>query len=122
MVDKVTEIIDYFKPKNYWIENPASSEMKNYLGIENSVVVDYCKYSDFGYRKSTRLWVSKTIEDNFKPLRCKLDCDNLDENRKKHILKIGDYGKGANKLERYRVPDKLIRDLLMACNLKIKSP
>jgi hypothetical protein len=25
MVDKVFEIIEYFKPKYYWIENPKSS-------------------------------------------------------------------------------------------------
>jgi hypothetical protein len=31
MVDKVFEIIEYFKPKYYWIENPKSSSMWKYI-------------------------------------------------------------------------------------------
>ena len=161
MVDKITEIIDYFKPKNYWIENPASSKMKDYLGEENSVIVDYCKYSDWGYQKPTRFWISQTIEENFKPLRCKKDCENmrpgtsnhnvnlcsqqylcpdgvirrgihirrekkqgkfqdwefktLKNVSKKHIKSLENVGGGSNRLERYRIPEKLIRELLTSC-------
>ena len=53
MVDKVFEIIEYFEPQYWWIENPATSKMKEYIPeIVPNIVVDYCKYSDFGYQKT----------------------------------------------------------------------
>ena len=160
MVNKITEILEYFNPPNYWIENPSTSKMKTYLGEENSVVVDYCKYSDWGYKKPTRFWISKGIEDNFTPLICKYDCENMIKGSnhhktnlssqkflcpdgkhrngiairelqkqgkfqdwnfkktsitKKHTKTLADVGGGSNRLERYRIPEKLVRSLLTAC-------
>ena len=77
-VDKVLEIIDYFKPKWYWIENPKGSSMKDYLyekGYKNDVIVSYCKYG-FLYQKHTRLW---TNIKGFEPQLCKNDCDAVIE-------------------------------------------
>ena len=31
MVDKIIEIIEYFKPNYYWIENPQTGGMKYYI-------------------------------------------------------------------------------------------
>ena len=74
MVDKVFEIIEYFNPAFWWIENPQTSKMKYYI---NELIpfydFDYCKYSDYGYRKRTRFW---TNIEGFKPLICKYDCEN----------------------------------------------
>jgi site-specific DNA-cytosine methylase len=56
MVDKVFEIIEYFKPKYWWIENPQSGRMKSYITDKPYYDVDYCQYSDWGYRKRTRIW------------------------------------------------------------------
>tara|TARA_R110000796_G_C14460096_1_gene424407 strand:- start:48 stop:950 length:903 start_codon:yes stop_codon:yes gene_type:complete len=75
MVDKVFEIIDYFNPKYYIIENPQTGKMKNYI---NDLIpfydVDYCKYSNWGYKKTTRFWTN--IEGlEFEP--CKNDCENI---------------------------------------------
>ena len=77
MVDKIREIIDYLKPKFFWIENPNSSSMKKYINDLPFVIADYCKYSDWGYKKRTRFWVSQSIKDKFKPKLCKNDCDNI---------------------------------------------
>lgn len=74
MVDKVREIIDYFKPKYYWIENPQTSKMKNYITDLPYYDVDYCKYCDWGYKKKTRIW---TNIEGFKPKICKNDCENM---------------------------------------------
>ena len=75
MVDKVFEIIDYFQPKYWWIENPQTGRMKEYI---NDLIpfydVDYCKYSDFGYKKRTRFW---TNMEGFNPKLCKNDCDSI---------------------------------------------
>ena len=74
MVDKVREIIDYFNPDYYIIENPQSGKMKTYITDLPFYDLDYCKYSDWGYKKKTRFWTN--IKD-FKPLICKKDCENM---------------------------------------------
>lgn len=130
MVDKVFEIIDYFKPKHWWIENPKTGRMKEYITDKDYYDVDYCKYSDWGYKKRTRFWTN--IKD-FKPKLCKSDCDNIikidtkklhktnlgnTERRnvaKKHSKDIQNTGGGSNRLERYRIPEKLIEELLQHC-------
>ncbi len=79
MVDKIFEIIEYFKPEYWWIENPATGKMKDYISIQYPQYnkyydVDYCKYSNWGYKKMTRFW---TNIENFQPKRCKNDCENI---------------------------------------------
>ena len=73
MVDKVFEILDYFKPQYWWIENPQTGRMKEYID-KPFYDIDYCKYSNWGYQKRTRLW---TNIQGFKPLLCKKDCENI---------------------------------------------
>lgn len=108
MVDKVFEIIDYFKPKYWWVENPQTGRMKQYINDKPFYDVDYCKYSDWGYKKRTRFW---TNIKNFKPKLCKSDCDNIDD-KGKHSKDVSITGGGSNRLERYRIPEKLILDLI----------
>ena len=84
MVDKVYEIIDYFNPTYFWIENPATGKMKYYIEEKYGTPffdVDYCKYSDFGYQKRTRFWY-KGLQ-SFEPKLCKKDCENIIETEKK---------------------------------------
>ncbi len=90
MVDKVREIIDYFKPKYYFIENPKTGKMKSYITDLPYYDVDYCKYSDWGYKKSTRFW---TNLEGFKPKICKNDCENIITIK----TKKGDIHKGYKK-------------------------
>jgi len=97
MVDKVFEIIDYFNPDYYIIENPRSGKMKEYI---NDLIpyydVDYCMYSDFGYRKTTRFWTNiEGLQFN----KC---------NHKKHKLALGHLNHGTNLLQKYRIPQKVI--------------
>ena len=113
MVDKVREIIDYFKPQYYFIENPQTGQMKTYITDLPYYDVDYCKYSDWGYKKRTRIWTNVI---NFKPKICKKDCDNLiiTSNQKtliKNIKHATECSRNCNRLERYRIPPKLIEDL-----------
>ena len=160
--DRVLEIIDYFKPKYYWIENPATSKMKTYITDLPFYDVDYCKYSDYGYQKRTRFW---TNIKGFNPKLCKKDCQNIltidtqegdrhegtkkliksktrtlhktpigsgtktksikkylkhkksvdTMNYTKHEKSVSDIGGGSNRLKRYRIPPKLIEDLLKCC-------
>ena len=136
MVDKVREIIDYFKPKYYWIENPQTGKMKSYITDLQYYDVDYCKYG-FSYMKRTRFW---TNIKGFEPKICKKDCGSIIPNTKRHIKTLGNgYGRDnegniilintkakrlkyknsikdiketTTKIERYRIPEQLINDLL----------
>ena len=61
LVLKTLEIIDYFNPEYWFIENPATSKMKDrpFMKDKPFYLVDYCMYSDWGYRKRTRIWTNK---------------------------------------------------------------
>ena len=107
MVDKVLEILDYFKPKFWWIENPKTGSMKDYINdLLPYVDLDYCMYG-MDYKKRTRIWTNIPFRGNL----CDGKCSSLKEGTKhKDISK--DYGGGSNRLERYVIPRKLIIDLL----------
>ena len=127
LVIKTREMIDYFKPKYWFIENPQTSKMKNYLTDLNYYDVDYCKYSDWGYRKRTRIWTNKK---GFIPKICRKDCDNMfDPNKHKtemssakkpslHKNNLGNMkrnkitgGSSGTLQTRYRIPPLLIESL-----------
>ena len=139
MLRKTEEIIEYFKPILYFIENPGTGTMKDYID-KPLYTVDYCKYSEWGYQKRTHIWTNKK---DFKPLTCKKDCKNLVEinGKKSHTIGLGskevvkdgekyvkvdtallrekykDYkreytSKNTSLKDRYRVPPKLIHELL----------
>ena len=107
---KTEEIIEYFKPNKYFIENPQTGRMKEFIN-KPFYDVDYCMYSDWGYKKRTRIWTNIT---NFIPKICNKKCINMIDG--KHNIRIGNSGgKNADRLSlssRYRIPPKLIYDLL----------
>jgi len=142
MVDKVREIINYFKPKYWWIENPQTGRMKDYITDLPYYDVDYCMYTDWGYKKRTRFWTN--IED-FDAKFCDKQCPGFKDG--KHTLSIGNktqYKKPDGKIvhtaskvtrdeaalkgwekmkykgsitqhQKYRIPPKLIKNLLDRC-------
>ena len=119
ILNKTLEIIEYFKPQYFTIENPKSGDMKKYITDLSFTDITYCKYG-FPYMKPTRIWNNF----NFKGKYCKLDCEYIfnnrhlqscgnteTRNRNKHITNIeGIKGGGNNKTERYRIPPLLIKD------------
>ncbi len=97
MVDKCIEILDYLKPKYYWIENPENGSMKKYMAekypaIHNKhYIVDYCQYDDdIGYMKRTIFW---TNIEGFKPKTCKGKgkCPNMSGNAHKINIASNQY-------------------------------
>lgn len=129
MVDKVFEILDYFKPKYFWIENPQTGKMKDYITELDYYDVDYCMYG-LPYKKRTRFW---TNIKGFEPKKCDGECGfiikkngmkvhqnnlgNADCRKRvaKHITEVQKQGGGKNRHERYRVPFSLIKGLLKNC-------
>lgn len=118
---KTLEIIDYFKPKYFTIENPKSGDMKNYMDLPFNDIT-YCKYN-FPYRKITRVW--NNLENwNPKPIcTSKSLCENIVKvdghihhqkscatRRLKHYKNVSEYGGSTNKEERYRIPPDLIEE------------
>lgn len=73
LLRKAQQIIEYFTPRRWIIENPAGGRMKNYI-TDTPFIVDYCKYENFGYKKPTAIWTNKA---DFQPLRCKNDCPSI---------------------------------------------
>lgn len=107
ILNKTLEIIDYFKPKFYFIENPQTGRMKNYINLP-FYDVDYCRYSTWGYKKRTRIWTNLI---GFNPKLCNKKCDNMINN--KHIIMLGLGKHNTTVKDRYRIPPKLIEELFI---------
>lgn len=104
-VKKVLEMIDYFQPNKWIIENPRTGLLKSrdFMNDLPFVDVDYCRYCDWGYKKQTRLWTNIP----FNGRKCNKNCGNMIGNRHKIDVSIH-----KHKLDRYRVPPQLIQEVL----------
>ena len=118
IVKRTLEIIDYFQPKYYIIENPQSGLLKEQsfmYGIPYTDI-DYCKYG-MPYRKRTRLW-NNVLNWIPRPL-CRKDCNSMDGNRHKAVAQIMPSGKKqdwGNQLlhqqsDLYVIPEALIYEI-----------
>ena len=103
---RAEEIIQYFNPKYYFIENPQTGKMKRYINDKPYYDVDYCKYCDWGIRKRTRIW---TNIQEFNALTCNKDCVNMNGN--KHSKEVSSFGGGSNRAPRHRIPPQFIEEL-----------
>ena len=95
---KAQEIINYLNPDVWFIENPKTGRMKDFMENQPFYDVDYCRYG-FTYKKSTRIW---TNLKNFIPKTC-----NRDRNLR-HENQMSDF----SLKQRYAVPKPLIHSLL----------
>ena len=60
LVKRSLEIIAYFEPRVWFIENPETGLLKTRPFMEGLPFsdVDYCCFSEWGYRKRTRIWTN----------------------------------------------------------------
>ena len=114
IVAKTLEIIEYFNPSRWFIENPETGKLKEQEVMAGLPFydVDYCQYG-FRYRKRTRIW---TNIDTFVPKLCPGigKCSGM--NGTKHIDSCGNarkkYTDKSMSLEnKYAIPSLLIKDL-----------
>ena len=131
LVKKALEIINYFKPEYWFMENPNTGRLKDrpYMKDLPYYIVDYCMYSDWGYRKRTRIWTNKT---DFQPRLCdgKGTCGNMIEGlhqtnlgntqrllkaeaKMKHKESVSGTEKRASLDDRYRIPEDLVISLFL---------
>ena len=121
IVQRTIEIIDYFKPDRWYIENPQTGLLKDrpfMLGIPFTDV-DYCMYSDWGYKKKTRIWTAVDYEGK----TCDKKCGNIRNGiHSSSVLPLKSYNtdkslavyRSQNKDFLYRIPEKLILELFDA--------
>lgn len=116
---KTEEIIDYFQPTYWCIENPATGKMKDYINNRPYYIVDYCIYGDQA-RKRTQIWTNIT---NFTPKLCNKACGSFDLTNNRHICSATGgsktqkgRGSGSSKNARHAIPQTLITELLTAAN------
>ncbi len=79
LVRKTLEIIEYFQPKLWWIENPRWGLLRK-RGLLDHVPyidLDYCQFSTWGYQKPTRFWCCAEIARKNDVLCNKSTCINL---------------------------------------------
>lgn len=90
LVIKTLEIIKYFNPHLWFIENPQTGKLKSRDIMKDIPFydVDYCMYSDFGYQKRTRVWTNKK---DFLPKLCDKSgaCGNMIDTNHKKVLGNG---------------------------------
>ena len=104
ILHKTLDVIAELNPTYWFIENPFSSEMKNYIDA-TPYRVDYCRYSNWGYKKPTNIWTN--LED-FEPKLCNRQCGNMRNG--KHTVTLGHSG-DPSRNDKYRIPHKLIKEL-----------
>jgi hypothetical protein len=116
ILNKTLEILDYFAPPGGWLlENPDTAKTKDFIHwLIPFKVVDYCCYSNYGYRKRTRIWYGGQCLGQFTPKRCrgKDKCPNMIEGTSHHKESVSGNTKRTALCDRYRVPERLIEDLL----------
>jgi site-specific DNA-cytosine methylase len=116
LVLRTLEIIDYFNPEWWFIENPQTGKLKDqeFMKVLGFVDGDYCMYG-LPYRKRTRFWTNKIYTTC--PLKlCDKKCGSFVD--RKHI---GSCGNGLSKYtdenyslhDKYRIPESLILSLFL---------
>lgn len=112
-VKRVLEMIEYFKPKEWFIENPKNSSMRDLPFMKDLpfILVDYCRFG-YVYKKPTRIWTNKKLDNVL--CNCKkthkfiIGCNSKELCKKKGV----ETNDKTNTDERYSIPPKLINYLI----------
>ena len=116
IVKRTLEIIRYFNPRYWMMENPQTGLLKHQSVVADLPYndLDYCKYG-MPYRKRTRLW--NNIEAWIPRPLCKKDCDHMVGNRHEQSAQQSPHIHLASVWRRYltrelyKVPEPLIEEL-----------
>jgi hypothetical protein len=120
IVRRTREIIAYFKPRAWFIENPQTGLLK-YRGLLDDVQFYDFHYCCFGfvYRKPTRIWtnLNALVSVKCNPKTCAQMLQNPKSGRWIHICTPGHFGPPYNMViplsQKYAIPDSLVRHLLL---------
>ena len=123
LVRKTVEIIRYFKPRLWWIENPRTGFLKtrNVVKDLDFIDVDYCQFSNWGYQKPTRIWCCPEIAKLPNRLCDWNFCPNLTEGpsgRKRHRERLGGSEMRYSPRQKGRMPYALVDYLMSAAQFQ----
>tara|TARA_R100000655_G_scaffold42878_1_gene78915 strand:+ start:1149 stop:1739 length:591 start_codon:yes stop_codon:yes gene_type:complete len=111
LVLKTLEIIDYFNPHWWFIENPQTGQLKNrpFMKNINFIDIDYCMF-DWYIRKRTRIWTNKISLNN---KLCDKTCNAMiSQTKHKNFSELNI--PGINRLDlRHTIPEKLLSYLFI---------
>ena len=81
IVLRTLEIIEYFRPEIWWVENPRGGSLRNREFMKGIpfLDVDYCQFSDWGNQKPTRIWGCPRISKLPTKVCDHITCRNLVE-------------------------------------------
>ena len=116
LVCRVLEIVKYFQPKTWWIENPQTGLLKERPMMKDIpyVDIDYCQFSDWGYKKPTRFWGSNNI-GKLPSVRCPgRQCKNvvIQDDGYRHKEKLGGNHMKFGTALKGRIPARMVDYLL----------
>ena len=129
VVRRTLEIIAYFQPELWWIENPRHGFLKHREFMQDIpyIDIDYCQFASWGYKKPTRIWCCPQIA---KLSSCLCDvntCVNVHEvstGTLKHRVRLGGRKVGVSTRQKGRMPEALIEYLItgaLSCRLSKPS-
>jgi hypothetical protein len=116
-------LIRALKPRFFFVENPQSGDLRKRPYMQEFFYSDasYCKYSDWGYRKRTRIWHNC---EHFHPRDCRRDCANMALNAAGRLVHRCSAQKGPTKgcaddrcftsEQLYRIPPQLVEEIFQA--------
>ena len=115
IVERTLEIINYFNPKFWFLENPQTGKLKEQRMMRDLsyVDVDYCKYG-MPYRKRTRIWNNL---DTWAPRPlCQRDCNSITDDNKRHKevaqrVPIDSVGRRWRQDDLYWIPLQLVEEI-----------
>lgn len=122
LVLRSQEIINYFNPRVWFIENPQTGLLKDreFMVDIPFTDVDYCAYCDWGYRKRTRLWNNVDFVGKLCPGKGR--CNSMNESKHrataqqgKNKCKEGLYGESFSRRNLHRIPPNLCNDIWHSC-------
>ena len=126
IVEEILEIIHFFQPAVWWIENPRSGMLKARGVVKglDFVDLDYCQFSNWGYRKETRFWCCPELA-TLKPKTCnRQTCSNCvpgPNGRMVHRQRLGPLKVGFSTNHKGQIPADVVIYLMSAAPKSVFS-
>ena len=112
LVLRALQIVEYLQPSVWMLENPRALLVhRPYMQGIPFVDIDYCMFSDWGYRKRTRIWGSACIA-SLKSRLCDGSCGHVVEEYpggpKRHEVWLGGRGPQVSWKDKIRIPERAV--------------
>ena len=117
LAKKTLEIINYFQPPEWFIENPRFGLLRYQKFIKglHFIDVDYCCFENYGYKKPARIWGPPCIRSLSNVLCDPTKCPCVVQGqggRLRHETWLGGREYQPSKQSKWRIPPLLIQYLL----------